>query len=248
MRLPLTSTRIEQRAETSESAQASVPATAIIARMLMQTSSFSGPLRRHLHGSTAPTSAASADDDARSAFPFLPDEIEQGARIARREPHAAVRYGPSQSPRFKCSVNGVAAPEEDRMRHRRPFVFARAPHALEARRPIGASGRHEPRTGRGHRPSCKQDAAIGNIHDLRRPMHDDEKVSLRWQTRRRGQAKTCDQARARASHARGRPGTKHIFPPEYEPSAQSCCPPSAAALMKVSSRIASRPHRKLKKA
>ncbi len=55
--------------------------------------------------------------------------------VARVKPDAAVGRGAAEALDVVAAVDRVTALEEDRMRHRRPVVFARIMHSLQ---PFGA--------------------------------------------------------------------------------------------------------------
>src|ERR1700730_15035084 len=65
------------------------------------------------------------DRGAAHAFAF--EQVEQDGGVVRVETHAAVRGRSAQPRDFVSAVNGVAAMEENRIRHRRIVIQAREP-------------------------------------------------------------------------------------------------------------------------
>src|SRR5436190_17128408 len=99
-----------------------------------------------------------ADDDARVREAVLPHEIEQRARVRRKQPHATVRGGTPERTGFVGAVNREIAVKENRVRHRRAMVDRRIPDALEPDR-LEAAGRRRVALARGrYRPHMAHEA------------------------------------------------------------------------------------------
>src|SRR5512139_3757355 len=75
----------------------------------------------------------------RNAAALVLDHLIKELRVARREAHAAMRGRAAERPGGVGAVNGVSAPEEDRIGHRGHVIFFRIMHALQAGRGIGAA-------------------------------------------------------------------------------------------------------------
>ena len=86
--------------------------------------------------------------------------------MVRIEPHAAVR-GRSAEPRdFVSAVNGVAAMEENRIRHRRIVIEPREPAPRHHLRVIGAGRRDVAVPGGRHPPVIARHAVDADLHGL----------------------------------------------------------------------------------
>ena len=103
------------------------------------------------------------DGDGR-AFPL--HHLEQFRRIAGRKPYAAMRSRAAERAGRVGAVDGVAAAEEDRMRHRRVVIFARIMHLDEMARAIASARRHIALPRRRDRPDIIG-AAVFDAHRLR---------------------------------------------------------------------------------
>src|SRR5579863_9876182 len=103
------------------------------------------------------------------------DQAEQGGGIARIEPHAAMRDGPAETGNLVGAVDGVAAREKDRVRHRRIVVFARVPAHRQPLRMIGAGRGDVAAPRRRHPPAITRLAVDDHFHALTCAvdMHDD---------------------------------------------------------------------------
>src|SRR5580700_3961672 len=113
------------------------------------------------------------DRGAAHAFPL--DQVEQDGGVVRIEPYATVR-GRSAEPRdFVSAVNGVAAMEENRIRHRRIVIEPRKPAPRHHLRVIGAGRRDVALPGGRDPPVIARHAVDADLHGLAGAVdvHDD---------------------------------------------------------------------------
>jgi len=100
----------------------------------------------------------SADRDTRA---LRLDHVEQLRRMSWRQTHAAMRDGAAKRANGVGAMNRIAASKEDRIGHRRHFVFARIVHPLQSRRCEASARSVIPRPRRGHWPDI---AAAQRLH------------------------------------------------------------------------------------
>ncbi|ESX11548.1 hypothetical protein X768_10700 [Mesorhizobium sp. LSJC265A00] len=100
--------------------------------------------------------------------PKVFDQLVEVGGIVGMQPHAAMRRRPSQPLDGVGRMHGVAAAEEDRMRHRRVVVFLRMPHLVHAGR-LERAGRRDMRTVAGRDlPGESRPAIDQHFHGLLR--------------------------------------------------------------------------------
>src|SRR5262245_29899384 len=85
----------------------------------------------------ASSGISAADDDPGVAQAVFLRQAEEDRRVFRMQTDAAMRGRPAEALDFISGMHRIAAVEEDRVRHRRIVVFARA---MIARSKIGAPG------------------------------------------------------------------------------------------------------------
>ena len=116
---------------------------------------------------------------------LAPHQREQLRRVRRVQPHAAMRGRPAEPRHVTGAVDGISMVGEDRVRHRRPVVLARMPHALHALGLIGARRRAAAETGR-NRPAIPLASVDHDAHALGRFVDGDEDVRLGGGAKQRG--------------------------------------------------------------
>ena len=116
--------------------------------------------------------------DRRRAHAFPLDQAKQSSGVRGLQPHAAMRHRTAEPRGLVGTVNGDAAAEKDRVRHRRVMVFAREPARREPLRMIDTTRRRQgAATGR-YPPVVAWYAVDDDLHGLRRAVdaHDDCRI------------------------------------------------------------------------
>src|SRR5687767_853230 len=132
-------------------------------------STANNPTRSPARTEPLPRSPGSiGEDDARVLPPMGEDQLEQGSRIFRMQADAAVRRRPPQVFGVFRPMDGVAAGEKDRVRHRRIVVLLRVPHLVQARRPERAAWGPIALASRRYRPPVLDPSVFRDRHRLRR--------------------------------------------------------------------------------
>lgn len=136
---------------------------------------------------------------------------KQACGGARGKADAAVRGGAPEPAHGIGAMDGVAAVEEDRVRHRRHLVFARVMHPAQALRAEVSARRAVPFTPGGDRPDVALAAFVGDDHFLARKIDLDLHSGAGWRDVRQSGKRENRRRNSLSDHTQNPTNRAHIL-------------------------------------